>query len=74
MPVFGDLFLNEPIPEKGYLDVGVLDKPGFGLELNPRARLLPVIGILSPAPQRSLSTKDEADMVDGSQNQVESIS
>ena len=66
MPVFGDLFLNEPIPEKGYLNIGVLDKPGFGLELNPRARLLPAIGILSPAPQRSLSMMDEAEMVDGS--------
>jgi L-alanine-DL-glutamate epimerase-like enolase superfamily enzyme len=59
MPVFGDLFLNEPIPEKGYLDVSVLDKPGFGLELNPRARLLPAAGILNPAPQKSLSTKEE---------------
>ncbi|KAL8915984.1 MAG: hypothetical protein Q9172_006530, partial [Xanthocarpia lactea] len=39
-PVFGDLFVNEPIPTKGYLDVSELDKPGFGLELNPKARLV----------------------------------
>jgi L-alanine-DL-glutamate epimerase-like enolase superfamily enzyme len=57
-PVFGDLFLNEPIPDKGYLDVSVLDKPGFGLQLNPKARLLPAAGILNPAPQKSLSVKD----------------
>lgn len=57
-PVFGDLFLNEPIPDKGYLDVSVLDKPGFGLQLNPQARLLPAAGILNPAPQKSLSVKD----------------
>jgi L-alanine-DL-glutamate epimerase-like enolase superfamily enzyme len=65
MPVFGDLFLDEPIPEKGYLDVSVLNKPGFGLELNPKARLLPAASILSPAPQKSLSTKDEKDMIEG---------
>jgi len=59
MPVFGDLFLNEPIPVKGYLDVEVLDKPGFGLELNPAARLLPAANILSPAPQKSLKSKEE---------------
>ena len=53
-PVFGDLFLNEPIPEKGYLDVSVLDKPGFGLELNPAARLIPAGNILNPAPPKSL--------------------
>lgn len=54
LPVFGDLFLNEPIPEKGFLDVSILDKPGFGLELNPKARLLNAAGILNPAPQKAL--------------------
>ncbi|KAI9042274.1 L-rhamnonate dehydratase [Aspergillus affinis] len=53
-PVFGNLFLNEPIPTQGYLDVSVLDKPGFGLELNPAAPLIPAANILTPAPQRSL--------------------
>jgi L-alanine-DL-glutamate epimerase-like enolase superfamily enzyme len=63
MPVFGDLFLNEPIPEKGYLDVSVLNEPGFGLRLNPKARLIPAVGILSPAPQKSLSAKEDEKLV-----------
>lgn len=54
-PVFGNLFLNEPIPTEGYLDVSVLDKPGFGLELNPSAPLIPAASLLTPAPQRSLA-------------------
>lgn len=54
LPVFGDLFLNEPIPTQGYLDVSVLDKPGFGLELNPKARLVDATGLLGMRPQRSL--------------------
>ncbi|GMF80611.1 unnamed protein product [Aspergillus oryzae var. brunneus] len=53
-PVFGNLFLNEPIPTKGYLDVSILDKPGFGLELNPAAPLIPASALLTPAPQKSL--------------------
>jgi L-alanine-DL-glutamate epimerase-like enolase superfamily enzyme len=36
-PVFGDLFLDEPVPKDGRIDVG--DAPGFGLTLNPRATL-----------------------------------
>ena len=59
LPVFGDLFLNEPIPTKGYLDVTELDKPGFGLELNPKARLVDATGLLGMAPQRSLKTVAE---------------
>lgn len=62
LPVFGDLFLNEPIPTNGYLDVSVLDKPGFGLELNPNARLVDATHLLGFAPQKSLSapvTKEE---------------
>jgi L-alanine-DL-glutamate epimerase-like enolase superfamily enzyme len=55
LPVFGDLFLNEPIPNQGYLDVSVLDKPGFGLELNPNARLVDATGMLGMKPQKSLS-------------------
>ena len=53
-PVFGDLFLNEPIPTRGYLDVSDLDRPGFGLELNPAARLINAAGILNPAPAKPL--------------------
>jgi len=36
-PVFGKLFLNEPVPTRGRL--GVSDAPGFGLELNPAVAL-----------------------------------
>jgi L-rhamnonate dehydratase len=57
-PVFGNLFLNEPIPTQGYLDVSILDKPGFGLELNPAAPLIPAAAILTPAPQKSLRAPD----------------
>lgn len=54
LPVFGDLFINEPIPTNGYLDVSQLDRPGFGLELNPNARLIAGDMLLIPSPQRGL--------------------
>ena len=43
LPVFGDLFLDEPIPVNGKLTIADLDRPGFGLTLNPaaRAKLIP---------------------------------
>jgi L-rhamnonate dehydratase len=69
LPVFGNLFLNEPIPEKGYLDVSVLDKPGFGLEINPSAPLIDAAGILNPAPSRSLA---DPTIPDGVQNEKSS--
>lgn len=57
LPVFGDLFLNEPIPKDGFLDVTVFDKPGFGLELNPKARLIEATNALQlSSPSRPLST------------------
>jgi L-alanine-DL-glutamate epimerase-like enolase superfamily enzyme len=59
MPVFGNLFLNEPIPSNGYLDVKTLDRPGFGLELNPHAGLIDATRILNPAPGRSLKTIED---------------
>jgi len=37
LPVFGALFLNEPVPQNGRIMLG--DAPGFGLELNPAATL-----------------------------------
>ena len=54
LPVFGDLFLDEPIPVKGYLTSAQLDKPGFGLTLNPAARLIPANMLLTPNPERPL--------------------
>ncbi|KAI6768242.1 hypothetical protein HG530_006251 [Fusarium avenaceum] len=38
LPVFGDLFTDEPIPTNGFLTTADLDKPGFGLTINPAAR------------------------------------
>jgi L-rhamnonate dehydratase len=32
VPLFGDLFINEPLPKDGYLDL--TDAPGWGVELN----------------------------------------
>ena len=61
LPVFGNLFINEPIPTKGYLAVSELDKPGFGLELNPSAPLIDAANILNPAPARSLPPPSEED-------------
>ncbi|KAI8964270.1 enolase C-terminal domain-like protein [Daldinia sp. FL1419] len=58
LPVFGDLFLDEPIPTKGFLTSADLDKPGFGLTLNPAARskLIPSGYLLSPPPASVLQT------------------
>ena len=60
LPVFGDLFLDEPIPVKGYLDTTQLDKPGFGLTLNPAARLIPAKYLLTPNPERPLGEPAKA--------------
>lgn len=54
MPVFGNLFIDEPIPINGKLQVSVLDKPGFGLTVNPKAPLIDAAGILNPSPERPL--------------------
>ncbi|KAF2627505.1 nucleotide-diphospho-sugar transferase [Macroventuria anomochaeta] len=59
LPVFGNLFTNEPIPTKGYLDVKDLDLPGFGLELNPNAGLIDAARILNPAPVKALKSAEE---------------
>ncbi|KAL8873473.1 MAG: hypothetical protein Q9174_001065 [Haloplaca sp. 1 TL-2023] len=59
LPVFGELFINEPIPIKGYLDAAELDKPGFGLELNPAVKLISGDQLLNPAPQKGLEPPKE---------------
>lgn len=63
LPVFGDLFINEPIPVSGYLDVHELEKPGFGLELNPKARLISGDQLLNPSPQKALQPPETEDGV-----------
>lgn len=39
-PVFGDLFVGEPLPENGRIRLG--DAPGFGMDLRDRAMLVEV--------------------------------
>jgi L-rhamnonate dehydratase len=39
LPAFYPLLLNEPVPENGRLRLSLLDKPGFGVELNPECKL-----------------------------------
>lgn len=56
-PVFGNLFLNEPVPHGGSIDVS--DEPGFGLILNPEAKLIPSSEFLAPNPENGLSMTDE---------------
>ncbi|KAI5860806.1 enolase C-terminal domain-like protein [Durotheca rogersii] len=58
LPVFGDLFLDEPIPTRGYLTAADLDKPGFGLTINPvaRSKLIPSQYLLTPPPANVLQT------------------
>jgi L-rhamnonate dehydratase len=58
LPVFGGLFIDEPIPYKGYLDVSILDKPGFGLTLNPKVELIDAEFVLNPSPQKSLKLEN----------------
>lgn len=59
LPVFGNLFLNEPIPTKGYLEVTDLDKPGFGLEVNPAAPLIDSKLLFNPNPGRPLEDRPQ---------------
>lgn len=49
-PSFGDLFLDEPLPHGGKISLD--DKPGFGMTLNPKAKLVParqIMGLDLPA-------------------------
>lgn len=45
LPTFGNLFLNEPVPANGRLEISDLRGPGFGLQLNPNVRLIPFTGM-----------------------------
>ena len=55
LPVFGNLFLDEPMPTRGYLDVSSLSEPGFGLTLNPQARLVSSDRLFAPSPPKALN-------------------
>ena len=61
LPVFGNLFINEPIPTKGYLDIAALDEPGFGLKINPAIKLIPADQVLNPSPQKALKPSLEVE-------------
>ncbi|MGH8444847.1 MAG: L-rhamnonate dehydratase [Solimonas sp.] len=39
VPMFNPLLLDEPVPVKGKLPLSALDKPGFGVRLNPECTL-----------------------------------
>ncbi|MDN3523250.1 L-rhamnonate dehydratase [Halomonas ramblicola] len=39
VPMFNPLLLDEPVPENGRLPAAKLDKPGFGVRLNPECEL-----------------------------------
>ena len=58
MPVFGDLFVDEVMPTVGKLDMKLLEKPGFGLELNRKATLIDAKTLLMPNPEHSLGNGD----------------
>ncbi|KAF7517012.1 hypothetical protein G7054_g13948 [Neopestalotiopsis clavispora] len=62
LPVFGDLFLDEPIPTQGFLTSADLDKPGFGLTLNPavRSKLISSDYLLAPPPTAGLKPAEPA--------------
>jgi L-rhamnonate dehydratase len=38
-PQFDPILLGEPVPVEGHIHKSVLDKPGFGVELNPACKL-----------------------------------
>lgn len=60
LPVFGKLFTDEPMPLGGKLDVSKLDKPGFGLTINPDIELIPGDKLLTaPPPEKPLSVKQQ---------------
>lgn len=39
VPMFNPLLLDEPVPQRGRMSVSALDKPGFGVRLNPACTL-----------------------------------
>jgi len=57
LPVFGNLFTNEPVPHGGSLDIS--DEPGFGLTLNPQLTLVPADSFLSSNPEKVLANPDQ---------------
>jgi hypothetical protein len=38
VPIFGELFVEEPLPDRGFVDLS--DAPGWGVELNHKLNLI----------------------------------
>ncbi|KAF9468368.1 enolase C-terminal domain-like protein [Collybia nuda] len=57
-PSFGNLFLNEPLPVNGIIEVSALDAPGFGLVLNTAVKLIDAEKALVMGVDRVLSPAD----------------
>lgn len=57
-PSFGNLFLNEPLPVNGKIEVAALDAPGFGLILNPAVKLIDAEMALGIGMERVLPPAD----------------
>jgi L-rhamnonate dehydratase len=57
-PCFGDLFLDEPLPIGGKIDLDET-KYGFGMTLNPNAKLVPYNQFFNMNPASSVSNKDQ---------------
>jgi L-rhamnonate dehydratase len=71
LPVFGNLFLDEPVPVGGKLEVARLDRPGFGLTVNPKANLIPARWLLMPDPQRPLGGGEREQKAETTQKKEE---
>ena len=39
VPMFHPQLLGEPVPQNGRIKASALDKPGFGVDLNPDVKL-----------------------------------
>ncbi|KAF5977225.1 starvation sensing rspA [Fusarium coicis] len=75
LPVFGDLFTDEPIPTKGFLTTADLDKPGFGLTINSAARAklipsdylfkVPQVPSLAPSQESESKSSEESSKPNG---------
>jgi L-rhamnonate dehydratase len=82
LPVFGDMFVDEVMPTKGFLTAEDLDQPGFGLVFNPaaKARLIPSDYLLNPPPMKALEpateqngTKEEGGVLNTLTEKVEQL-
>lgn len=62
LPVFGSLFTNEPVPVNGDMHISQLSEPGFGLKLNPNAKLVPAEALFQGIAMKGLVPKKLPDV------------